>query len=157
MEPVKYQFSKREYVLATAIIYMRRREFILVEITVITLAIAFWFLKSAPAGFAILFTVFSVALPLTPFYWANRLVKANRSLFLSEITLTLNSDGIKVVSENGSSNLQWSAFKKWTDNSKYIFLLLGDLQAITIPKRAFTNEQLTEFKTLLAEKIKLLS
>jgi hypothetical protein len=157
MEPVKYQFSRREYVLATAIRFMHRREFVLAEITVITMAIAFWFLQSAPAGFAIIFTVASVSMPLTPFYWANRIVKTNPSFFLSEIKLIPNSDGIRVVSETGSSDLQWSAFKKRSETNKFFFLQCSDMHGMTIPKRTFTDIQLLEFKTLLAEKIQPLS
>jgi hypothetical protein len=154
MEPVKYQLSKREYVYATAFRFMRRREFVLTEITAIILAIAFWFLKSAPAGFAILFTVASVSMPLTPFYWANRIVKTNPSFFLSEITLIPNSNGIRVVSETGSSDSPWSVFKKWTETNKFFFLQCSDLHSQIIPKRAFTSEQLTEFKKLLSDKIR---
>jgi hypothetical protein len=154
MELVKYQLSKREFIVVTALRFMCRRGFILAEFILLIMAITFWFRESSPNSFAIFLTVCLVFMPIFLFRRLNIIVKSNPGLFVSEVALSVDSDGIKVNSAITSSSLNWSVFKKWTENSKYIFLYLGDFHAMTVPKRAFTNEQLIEFKTLLADKIR---
>jgi hypothetical protein len=154
MEPVKYQLSKCEFIVVTAIRFWCRKGIILAQMTLLVMAVACWFLEPPPNSFAIFLTVCFVFLPIASLRRLSILVKSNPGLFVSEVSLNADSNGIKVNSAVASSSLNWSAFKKWTENSKYIFVLLGDFQALTIPKRAFTNEQLTEFKTLLSDKIR---
>jgi hypothetical protein len=154
MEPIKYQLSKRDYVIGLSMVSWRRREFILCEILALIMAFAFWFLESAPEGLAVLFTAISIIFPLVPLYAVNRTVKTNPSAFLSEVTFAADIYGLRTNTVNGSSNLKWSLFKKWSQLGKFIFLQISDRQWLIIPKSAFTNEQLTEFKTLLSEKIR---
>lgn len=153
MEPVKYQLSKREFITVTELRFYGQKRISFYQLILMVLIILSYSMEGPTflnvACFAIIFFCF----PILTVYYSNKIVKDNPELFVSETTLSADNDGIKVISSFKSSELNWPLFKKWTENRKYIFLYLGHLQALTVPKRAFTNEQLMEFKTLLSEKI----
>ena len=154
MEPVKYQLSKHEFVLATANRFLLRKKNIIAQTVLFMMAVIWWIMEIPPVEVAFIIILIPVFLPIFMFFRINKIVKSNPNLFVSEITLLADNNGIKSTSSVVSSALNWSAFKKWTETKKYIFIYLADFQAMTVPKRAFTNEQLMEFKALLAEKIR---
>jgi hypothetical protein len=153
MEPVKYQFTKREFVVVTTIRFWCQKRLVLYQLILIALIIISWSVEAPTYSYVVCLVVVFICLPMSTVCHFNKIAKANPEQFTSETTLSADSDGIKVNSAVKSSSLNWPIFKKWTENKKYIFLYLGDFEAVTILKRAFTNEQLMEFKTFLSEKI----
>ena len=133
---------------------MRRRNFIFAEIVLLILTVISMLMELSFLSFGLVPFVVMICLPLFVFHQFNKSAKANPDLFTSEKILSIDKDGIKVKSPNISSNINWSFFNKWSENNEYIFLQSGNSLPSIIPKRAFTNEQLTEFKNLLSEKIR---
>jgi len=154
MEPVKYKLSKQEFVHIIAFRYMSTKKFIIAEIVLLILTLISMLMELSIFSYGLVPLVLMVCLPFFIFYQLTKSVNTNPDLFTSEKILNIENEGIKVKSANISSNINWSFFKKWTENNKYIFLYSGNSLPSIIPKRAFTIEQLTEFKTLLSEKIR---
>ena len=152
MEPVKYQLSKRAYVFVATLNLWHQKRMVFYLLLLTALLIFSWSVESPTYSCVVGLVIVFICLPLSTMFHFNKIVKANPE-FTSETTLSADSKGIKLNSAAKSSALNWSVFKKWTENSKYIFLHYDTLQPSVIPKRAFTNEQLTEFKNLLSEKI----
>ena len=154
MEPVKYQLTKREYVITLVLDFWRRKR-ILFANTILLIMVFICFLLDPPLyNWAIFIIAWFIFAPLFHLHLLNKIVKSDPDLFTSEKTLSFDDDGIKASSITTSLSMNWSVFKKWTENRKYIFLHYNVLQPSIIPKRAFTNEQLIEFKKLLADKIR---
>ena len=153
MGPVKYQLSKREYVFIATLNLWRQKRMVFYLLLLIALLIISWSVEVPTYSYVVSVVIVFICLPLSTVFHFNKIVKTNPDLFTSETTLSADSEGIKLNYAAKSSALNWSVFKKWTANNKYILLHYDTLQPSVIPKRAFTNEQLTEFKNLLSEKI----
>lgn len=149
MEPVKYQFTKREYVIDMALRFWCRKSILSTYIPLLMIFAIFAYLPLY-RYYLIAIVIFA---PLISLYLINKNVKDNPHL-VAEKTLNINENGIKESSVKNIIKLSWSFYKKWSEDNKYIFLYHDDLPLSIIPKRAFTNEQLMEFKTLLSEKIR---
>jgi hypothetical protein len=155
MEPVKYQLTKREFVTVMTLRFWCQIKLLI--LIMIVLVIASWSVDSSPYADTICMAMVFICLLILPLFGCNKIAKTSPDLSVSEKTLLADNDGIKATTATTSSSVNWSVFKKWIENSNYIFLHYNNLRFAIIPKRAFTNEQLTEFKTLLSEKIGPLS
>jgi hypothetical protein len=91
------------------------------------------------------FLVFAI---LTPFIFARafqRYVSAN-PILTSKITVSFGDVGIISLADGYRSEREWRSLTGWSHSDKYFFLHVDTLgTAITIPKSAFTKEQLEMF------------
>ncbi len=72
----------------------------------------------------------------------------------SPMTIDASDAGLAVHSAYGESQVSWSAYIAWAE-AKSIFVILPQPRIyVPIPKRAFTAEQLNEFRELLRRNIK---
>ena len=79
----------------------------------------------------------------------------NDSIF-KKITLTILEDVLIVKSEMIESKFNWKGFTKKTEIDKYYYLFQNTMQAIIIPKRAFTNnEEKLAFDKILSRNLSL--
>jgi len=72
----------------------------------------------------------------------------------SPMTIEASDAGLAVHSTHGESKVSWSAYMAWAE-AKSVFVILPQPRIyVPIPKRAFTDEQLNEFRELLRRTIK---
>jgi hypothetical protein len=72
----------------------------------------------------------------------------------SRMTIDASDAGLAVHSAYGESQVSWSAYIAWAE-AKSIFVILPQPRIyVPIPKRAFTAEQLNEFRELLRRNVK---
>jgi hypothetical protein len=152
MEPVKYQLTKSEFAITSARRFWCRKKMLFLHSLVLLIFFVCLIPNPPLYSTAIFLLAYFIFIPIIHLGILYKLAIAHPDLFTSEKTLIIGDDGIKVITTNLSSNVSWSAYKKWTEDNKYIFLHYDNVQAAFVPKRAFTSEQLMEFKTLLAEK-----
>jgi hypothetical protein len=69
-------------------------------------------------------------------------------------TLQADHDGVRIRSSCSDWNLSWPAIVRNVELADDFLIFTSPSFVIPIPKRAFTPDQLTEFRTLLHEKIK---
>jgi len=71
----------------------------------------------------------------------------------SPITMAISDAGIAVHTLHADSKVAWSAYVGWGE-SKSVFVIMPQPRIyIAIPKRAFTDEQLGEFREMLRRNI----
>ena len=70
------------------------------------------------------------------------------------ITLDVNDSGLQFHSQHGDSKVVWSAYVKWLEERTIFALFPTPKIYIVIPKRAFTVDQVSEFRELLREHVK---
>jgi hypothetical protein len=71
----------------------------------------------------------------------------------SPMTIELSDAGLAVHSAHGESKVSWSAYITWGE-TKTVFVILPQPQIyIPIPKRAFREEQASEFREMLRRNI----
>lgn len=78
---------------------------------------------------------------------AQKLLKegSNKSL-LGHHEISLSSDGIFYKSLAGETKLNWQSVEKVLQNDKYIFMYIGAINALVVPKSAFaSSHQQKEF------------
>lgn len=76
-----------------------------------------------------------------------------RTSFQRPVTLGICDEAVEVTTAESTGKLEWSAFHKTVEAKNVFLLFLDPLYYIVVPKRAFTPEQLAEFRELLARKI----
>jgi hypothetical protein len=70
-----------------------------------------------------------------------------------EVTMEIDGDGIVSSNLVDSGRTLWQGFHRALEANSVFTLYPSDKIVVIIPKRAFTPEQLTEFRELLARKI----
>lgn len=81
--------------------------------------------------------------------WIKDYLDRNRGY---EYSAELNDDGVVAETLVSETRLKWNAFESWFENDQN-FALYSGLSVYMFPKRAFTPEQLAEFRDLLARKL----
>lgn len=95
----------------------------------------------------------------TLLYWGSPYLSA-RSQFRGSraakapITLDITDTGLQFRSQHVDSKVDWTAYVKWLEQ-KTIFALFSNPKIfVVIPKRAFTVDQVSEFRELLRQHVK---
>jgi hypothetical protein len=71
----------------------------------------------------------------------------------SPIVLDASEPGLEIRTAHSDSKMSWPAFVDWGE-SKSVFIILPQPRTyVPIPKRAFSDEQLSEFRELLRRNI----
>ncbi len=154
MEPVKYQLSKREFVIDGFLYCLRSQPYILIFlISLAATLMGFLFWNLASVIFIIISASITIIIPLW-LLWVCLMTVKNYPEWFNEIFIQLDEIGITTITIAYKNTYYWNALKKWSENRKHIFIYISKQRNLFIPKRAFTNEQLMEFKTLLSEKIR---
>jgi len=74
------------------------------------------------------------------------LKEGNNKSLLGHNTIELTPEGILGKSLAGESKINWSSVDKISQNDKYIFIYIGTVNALVIPKHAFSsNAEQKEF------------
>src|SRR5580698_484530 len=71
----------------------------------------------------------------------------------SPIMLNATETGLEIRSAHGESRVLWTAFGAWSERKSVFGILPQPRIYYPIPKRAFTDEQLSEFRELLRNNI----
>jgi hypothetical protein len=71
-----------------------------------------------------------------------------------DCTIDFDSQLIRTKCLHSRSEVEWTAIQSSSEDSKTFLLYLAPARFLVIPKRACTDEQLNELRTLLHEKVK---
>lgn len=71
----------------------------------------------------------------------------------SPITLEASETGLQFQNAHADSKVAWSAYVGWGEGKSVFVILPQPRIYITIPKRAFTAEQESEFREMLRHNI----
>ncbi len=69
-------------------------------------------------------------------------------------TLQVSATELNFQSEHGDSRLLWSGFVGWAEEKQVFALFTNPKVFVVLPKRAFTAEQIVEFRELLRQNIR---
>ena len=68
------------------------------------------------------------------------LVRGSRRQLLEPTTLTLEEDRLALRNEHGKGGMPWEHLKDMVETDEYLFLVVGSINAIAIPKRCFQSD-----------------
>jgi hypothetical protein len=68
-------------------------------------------------------------------------------------TMFLDTAGVHLRWSGGTSDLGWNNFTRQLEGNHHFLLYTSPILFTIVPKRAFTGEQLSEFRTVLTENI----
>lgn len=90
---------------------------------------------------------------LAPRFFSKRQFR-NHPTAQSPVTFEASEAGLEFHSAHGDSKVSWSAYVGWGE-SKSVFVIMPQPRIyVTIPKRAFAEEQVGEFRELLRHNIR---
>ena len=89
--------------------------------------------------------------------WARPRLNARRRAVMpltqAPLTLDVSDDGLHFLSPLEDSQLSWRAFGGWAEGNAVFALFPSVGTTLPIPKRAFTAEQLDEFREILRRNV----
>jgi hypothetical protein len=88
----------------------------------------------------------------SPWLIAKRLFGKQPSL-RGRRTILLDTAGVHLRWSGGTSDLQWNNFTRQLEDKNQFLLYTSPVLFTVVPKRGFTPEQLTEFRTILAQNV----
>ncbi len=145
MTTVEYQLTKRELILTGTLRKLGRMRTLVFIGLILIGAILLILLGDSTSILGWFFLAFVILLPLLFMRAIQQQVNAN-PIFTSTITMEFGDFGIISVAEGYRSEREWRSLFGWSHSDKYFFLHVDTLgTAITIPKRAFTEDQLELF------------
>ena len=106
MEPIKYQLSKMEFIIASAIRIWHTNRFL--PVVIISLLISrhsSWIIGLIPLSALLTFILVLLLMPLVPLIWINMFLISHSNLFLSETTIVLTGEALRINDANGVYNL----------------------------------------------------
>ena len=68
--------------------------------------------------------------------------------------IEFSDEGLSYFIENANSKLSWDFYSKIIEGKKTIVMIYGNRQYSVVPKSAFTEEQLIQFKELCSKKLR---
>jgi YcxB-like protein len=86
-------------------------------------------------------------------WWAARLLFHKRPSIQGPQTLTVDATGAYWHWDSGSSALAWSNFIRWHEDKNGFVLYTSPATFNIVPKRAFSEAELKEFRRLLSREI----
>lgn len=85
-------------------------------------------------------------------WWVRRDYRAHPNI-QREHALRVDEEGLYLESEIGRIETRWPAYTRWRETKSLFLLYLGSRSFEIIPKRAFSPQQLQEFRWLLSAKL----
>jgi hypothetical protein len=145
MTTVEYQLTKGEFVLTETLRKLRRLRTLLCIGILFIGGIIFILQGGSLQVLGWAFLIFAFLTPLM-FGRAFQKVASANPILTSKITMSFGDAGIILLADGFRSEREWRRLTGWSQSDKYFFLHVDSLgTAITIPKSAFTKEQLEVF------------
>jgi len=101
----------------------------------------------------ILFSLWTLAFWGAPYLSARSQFRGSRAA-KAPMTLDVTDAGLQFRSQHTDSKVDWSAYVKWLEEKTIFALFPNPKIFIVIPKRAFTVDQVSEFRELLRQHVK---
>jgi hypothetical protein len=97
-------------------------------------------------GLSLLYSGFALRL-----YFRRAYQKDHR--FKHEFTADMSDEGIHIVTPLSDGLVKWNAFERFLESNDIFMLLITQRNFIVMPKRAFAQGEIAEFRSLLQRKI----
>jgi hypothetical protein len=97
-------------------------------------------------GFSLLYCGFALR-----YYFRRAYRKDHR--FKHEFAADISDLGIHIVTPFSDGLVRWNAFVRFLESNKIFMLFIAPWNFIVLPKRAFAQGEITEFKSILQRKI----
>ncbi len=165
---ITYQFSQRDFLDAVStgrkynamLRWFRYIAFLFFIFTVITFALTVWgiVLRRTPIVFSDVVVQLAFIVMWVGILWGLPRYEAGKQFrqqpaVQGERQLNIGPEGLVTVTPVSRSETSWKTFIRWGE-SKTVFLLFTSPACFSIiPKRAFTPEQLIEFRAMLQQHI----
>ena len=159
---VEYQLTEDEYLRAQLGYWRRVRRFnmllleMILAFVVILFALVIFalprFVDKAPAWGGICFGILLLLNLYALIPYKIRRVFRQSPNTRAPRRLTINEDNLRMVLPNSSEDLRWEAFQKAHELGAGFLLMYGPRSFVIVPKRAFDNEGLERFRSVLRNK-----
>jgi hypothetical protein len=139
---IEYQLTARELVFIEAWRDLKN-PFTIISLLLFLIGEAFT-VKTGELPYPFIPPIFFLVLSFLRLWNIYRTIKANTTLTL-RTKLSIGETGILVISALSKSERAWQSLRSWSESKNYFYLYFGNSYMI-IPKRAFTDKQMEEFR-----------
>jgi hypothetical protein len=122
-----------------------RPRFLAAIAVVLVIGIALIAAKNSAMYFGLVCVAYAALAPLGLYLAVRRLV-AQSPWLTAPITFGFGDSGITITAPDRRFEVAWSGFRSWSQTRDHMFLYIdAGNAAVTIPRRAFSTEQLQRF------------
>lgn len=140
-----FRFTRDEYIAASLGLAGKRTRRFIILVALLIAAIATFRVVSnnnllaATPYLAALVVIVPTILIVT----RHRLGKTydDQSSLRETFTADINAEGVRYSHTNGTRLLRWDQIKKWSEDTRFLYLFESDLYARILPKRAVSPEE----------------
>lgn len=105
------------------------------------------------APLIVVMVVWNLLFLVSPYFAARSQFRGSRTA-KGPKTLQVSPTELSFQSDLGNSHLQWSGFVTWVEEKQVFALFTNPKVFVIVPKRAFTSEQVAEFREMLRQHIR---
>jgi hypothetical protein len=156
---IQYRYTENDYVQAQRA-YLAKRWYKLyipafLAVALVFIGLGIWSTVGVSLSYGIAWFVGAAFFAIFPVLQAEQAKKDFRGSPSAEgeFRLSFDDNGLQLQSPHGGGTVKWSALVGWIDSPDLFLVLASSRIYYLFPKRAFTPEQLAEFRDLLARKI----
>lgn len=151
-----FQFTREEYIAASMGLAKKRVRRFMIVITLLIAAVAGFrvYLSNNLIAAAPYLAALAVIIPTILVVSKHRLGKAfdDQSSLREDFTADIGEDGVLYSHANGSRLLRWDQIRKWSEDSRFLYLFESDLYARILPKRVLSPDESAFLRSRLRNK-----
>ena len=153
---VHFSYNKKQVLQALRYHFLSKREIrlmiILVNVFAIASATLFYFKKILPFAFLVSSFLW-IVLMITFWFILPMMVYRKAATFRDHFTMDFEDHGFSLGNERGSRSWDWKALKSYLETPHFFHLYFDSTSFFLVPKIAFSEDQRSEMRELLREKV----
>ncbi|HZH66698.1 MAG TPA: YcxB family protein [Flavisolibacter sp.] len=154
---VNFEYDKKQVIQALRYHFLSRREIrlmiILVNVFALVSATLFYLKKVLPFAFLISSFLWLV-LMITFWFILPGIVYRKAATFRDHFTMSFEAESFSLGNERGSRSWEWKAVSSYLETPNFFHLYFTSTSFFLVPKIAFTDDERTEMRGLLRDKVR---
>ncbi|MDB5208863.1 MAG: YcxB family protein [Flavisolibacter sp.] len=154
---VNFDYDKKQVVQALRYHFLSRKEIrlmiILVNVFALVSAVLFYLKKVLPFAFLVSSFLWFV-LMITFWFILPGIVYRKAATFRDHFTMSFEDNGFSLGNERGSRSWEWKAVSNYLETPNFFHLYFTSTSFFLVPKIAFSDDERSEMRDLLREKVK---
>ena len=153
-----FTYDKGKVIQALRFHFITRKEIkvmmIMVNVFAILSATLFYMKKVSPLAFLVS-SVLWFAMMIAFWYLLPTTIYKKSSTFKEKLRVGVNEQNFTIENERGHQSIPWTSFTSRMESPYFFYVYFDARTFFIIPKEEFKEEEISEVRKLLSEKIKL--
>ncbi len=153
---VQFGYDKKQVIQALRYHFLSRKEirFMIILVNVFALFVAgLFFLRKITPGPFFTVTFLWIVLMLSFWFFLPWIVYRRAATFQDQFTMDFEETGFSLGNERGGRQWSWKTVSHYLETPQFLHLYFNATSFLLVPKKAFSQEQLTQMREMLRRKV----